>query len=105
MMDGIDTLRRGARDVRDVADRRGGEARRELSRLWSQLEDVLDRQVAPTASQAADRAGVYAREGRDVAYDLADRLSDATKARPLAAIGLAVGATLLIAALLTPRRR
>jgi len=105
-MDGLEkTLRRGAREVRDTADRRGGEARQELSRLWDQLENTFDRHVAPATAEGAQQAMHYAKEGRDVAYDLAGRLSDAARARPLLAIGLTVATTWLVTALLTPKRR
>jgi len=105
-MDGLEkNLRRGARDVRDTADRTGSDARRELSRLWDQLETTFDRHIAPATSEGAQQAVHYAKEGRDVAYDLADRLSDAARARPLMAIGMTVAATWLVSALLRPRRR
>jgi len=105
-MDSIEkTLRRGARDVRNTADRRGGEAKQELSRLWEQLETTFDRHVAPAASEGAQQAMHYGREGRDVAYDLADRLSDVARSRPLLTIGASIAATLLIATVLLPRRR
>jgi hypothetical protein len=94
---------RRARDYGEEGYRRardaGGDARGELRRLWSQLEEVVERQVAPRASDYARRAGGYAREGREAAMDAADYLRDATRARPLLAIGIAVAATWLIASL------
>ena len=42
----------------------------------------------------------YAREGRDLALDTAERLRDAARARPLLAIGIAVAATLAITSLI-----
>ena len=93
--------RDAARKLRD----RGEDARGELRRLWSQLEDLIERQVAPTASGAARAASSYARDGRDMAYDLADQLRSVTRARPLVAIGIAVAATWLVASLISRGRR
>lgn len=90
---------------------RGGDARGELRRLYGRMEEILDRQVAPAASDAARVAGRYAeryaevgaREGRALAEDAADRLSSATRSQPLLMLGIAVGATFIVASLL--RRR
>ena len=122
-------LRSGARDLRDDAEQygrraagrlrdtgerlrdRGDDARGELGRLWGQLEELVERRVAPAASDVADTArhyahsaGAYAREGREVAYDVADQLRGATRSRPLVAIGVAVAATWLIASMLRRKR-
>ena len=106
--------RRAAGRLRDTGDRlrdRGEDARGELSRLWNQLEDLIERRVRPAASDAADYAGTYARQaggyarqGRDMAYDVADHLRDATRSRPLVAIGIAVAATWLICGMLRSKR-
>lgn len=111
------------RDARDTAEEygrrtgarmrdRGEDARGELSRLWSQLEDLVERRIAPAASDAADtarsyarHAGSYARDGREMAYDVADQIRDVTRSRPLVAIGVAVAATWLIATMLRSGRR
>ena len=78
---------------RDTAGRlrdRGEDARGELRRLWSQLEDLVERTLGATPSEAARSAGRYAgdyaRDGRDMAYDLADQLRSVTRARPLLAM-------------------
>jgi hypothetical protein len=117
MADGIlSTLTRRADDWRGDAEdygreagrrlRRGSEdTRSELRRLWSQLEDVVDRQVAPRASEYARTARAYAEEGRDRASDAADYIRDAARARPLVAIGVAVAATWLVASLISRGRR
>lgn len=124
MADGfLSSLRSGARDARDSAEDygrragsrlrdagdqlrdRGDDARSELSRLWSQLEDLVERRIRPAASDAADYAGGYARQGREVAYDVADQIRDVTRSRPLLAIGVAVAATWLIASMLRSSRR
>lgn len=107
MMGGfLDRVGRRAEQYGRVAAERAGEhgddARGELRRLWSRMEDIVERR-APTTSEAADYAGRYAREGREVAYDAADRLSSATRAQPLLVLGIAVAATWIIASLL--RRR
>ncbi|MCO6415401.1 hypothetical protein JYK14_04315 [Siccirubricoccus sp. KC 17139] len=116
MADGyFSALRERAHDVRDSAESYGRRARRELhdrsddtrgelARLWGQLEDLVERRVAPAASEAAGNARVYAREGRDAALYLADHIRDATRARPLVAIGVAVAATWLIGSLLRGKR-
>ena len=104
---------RDARDYgRDVARRardRGEDARGELSRLWSQLEDAIERNLGSSPREAVRTAGSYARdyaeEGRDYAYELADQLRSATRARPLVAIGIAVAATLVLTSLLSGGKR
>ncbi|RAI59858.1 hypothetical protein [Roseicella frigidaeris] len=106
--------RRAAGRLRDTGERlrdRGDDARGDLARLWHQLEDLVERRVRPAASDAIDHAGDYARQargyarqGRDVAYDVADHLRDATRSRPLVAIGVAVAATWLISSMLRSRR-
>ncbi len=99
--------RRAGSNLRDAGERlrdRGDDARGELSRLWSQLEDLVERRIRPAASDAADYAGGYARQGREVAYDVADQIRDVTRNRPLVAIGVAVAATWLISSMLRSRR-
>jgi hypothetical protein len=116
---GRDRGRRWARDAgeaRDEAWRRGGEAlsdlrrhgsdtRSELRRLWSQLEDLMEREVAPRASSYARTARGVAGEGRERVEEAADYLRDATRARPLLAIGIAVAATWLAVSLIGRGRR
>ncbi|MBX6742961.1 MAG: hypothetical protein IRY87_13050 [Acetobacteraceae bacterium] len=100
-------LRRGMYEARHAGRRlreRGEDTRGELRRLWSQLEDLVERRITPAASDAARAAGDYAREGRDMALDMADHLRDAARARPLVAIGIAVAATWIVASLLNARR-
>ncbi len=100
-------LRRGVNEARYAGRRlreRGEDTHGELRRLWSQLEDLVERRIAPAASDAAHAAGDYAREGRDMALDMADQLRSATRARPLVAIGIAVAATWIVASLLNSRR-
>jgi ElaB/YqjD/DUF883 family membrane-anchored ribosome-binding protein len=123
MADGyLSSLRSGAREARDTAEdygrragsglrdtgdrlrERGDDARGELSRLWSQLEDLVERRIGPAASEAGRSASRYAREGRDVAIDYAEQLRDVTRSRPLVAIGVAVAATWLITSMLRSRR-
>ena len=128
MADGIlSGLARRVYDVRDAAeeygrdaDRRvrggGSEARGELRRLWSQLEDLVERNLgtSPTdvartagnyARTAGDYARDYARDGQEAAHDLTDQIRSATRARPFVAIGVAVAATLIITSLLSSARR
>ncbi|MBL6081029.1 hypothetical protein JMJ56_23735 [Belnapia sp. T18] len=92
------------RDVGGSLRDRGDDARGELSRLWGQLEDLVERRLGPAASDVANRAGYYARDGRDAAYDVADQLREVTRSRPLLAIGVAVAATWAISAMLRSRR-
>ncbi len=117
MAEGIlSSLARRVYDVRDTAEdygrsaeRRlrggGSEARGELRRLWSQLEDVVERNFGASPTEAARTATDYARDGREAAYDLADQLRSATRARPFLAIGIAVVATVVITSLLSGSRR
>jgi len=116
MADGyLSSLRSRADDARDTAEEygrragstlrhRGEDARGELSRLWGELEDLVERRIGPAASEAARSATGYAREGRDVALDLADQLRHATRSRPLVAIGIAVAATWIISSMLRSKR-
>ena len=95
--------RRGGRTFSDLR-RRGGDARAELRRLWSQIEDLVENEVAPRASDYGRSARHYAVEGRDRALEAADYLRHATRARPLVAIGVAVAATWLVASLMRRSR-
>jgi hypothetical protein len=121
MADGfLSGLARRVIDVRDTAEEygrdtagrlrhRGDDARGELRRLWSQLEDLVERNLGATPSDAAQSAARsarhYAQDGRDLAYDLADQVRAATRARPLLAIGIAVAATVIVTSLLSGGRR
>ena len=117
MADGfLSGLTRRAYDARDTAEEYGrdagrrlregsGDARGELRRLWSQMEDLVERNVGSSprevARTAGDYARDYARDGRDIAYDVAGQIRSATRDRPLVAIGIAVAATLIITSLLS----
>jgi hypothetical protein len=115
MADGyLSRLRSHAEDARDTAEDygrrrntlhdRGGDARGEVSRLWSDLEDLVERRIGPAATGAARSASGYAREGRDMALDVADHVRHATRSRPLMAIGIAVAATWFISSILHTKR-
>ncbi|HYZ33304.1 MAG TPA: hypothetical protein VE684_13630 [Crenalkalicoccus sp.] len=93
--------RLAARRIGDTAE----ETRGELRRLWSQLEDLVERRLGPAAAEAVDRAGEYGREGREMAVDAAEYLRERARAQPLLAIGVAVAATLLVVSLLSSSRR
>jgi predicted phage gp36 major capsid-like protein len=117
------SLRSGARDVRDDAEDygrraagrlrdtgerlrdKGDDARGELSRLWADLEDLVEKRLGPAASEAGRSASRYAYQGRDMAVDYAQQLRDVTRSRPLVAIGVAVAATWLITSMLRSGRR
>ncbi len=87
----------------------GSDTRGELRRLWSQMEDLVERNLGSSPSEAARTVGTYARdyadEGREMAYDLADQVRSAARARPFVAIGIAVAATLVITSLLNSSKR
>jgi ElaB/YqjD/DUF883 family membrane-anchored ribosome-binding protein len=102
-----DYRRRASRSLHDAGDtlrHRGDDARGELARLWHQLEDLVERRIAPAASDAAHHARDYAHDGREMAAHMAAQVRDAARARPLAAIGIAVVATWLITTMLRSRR-
>jgi len=121
MADGfLSGLARRAFDARETAEdygrdagrrvREGGDdARGELRRLWSQMEDIVERNLGSSPKEAARTVGGYAREyaedGRDLAYDVADQIRDATRSRPFVVIGLAVAATLIITSLISSGKR
>lgn len=94
-----------ARDAGRMLREGSKDARGELRRLWSQMEDLIERNIGSSPREAARAAGDtvrdYAEEGRDYAYELADQVRSATRARPLVAIGIAVAATLVITSLLS----
>jgi hypothetical protein len=117
------SLRSGAREARDTAEDyghraagrlrdtgerlrdKGDDARGELSRLWADLEDLVEKRLGPAASEAGRSASRYAYQGRDIAMDYAAQLRDVTRSRPLVAIGVAVAATWLITSMLRSSRR
>ena len=73
--DAEDYGRRAAGSLRDTGERlrdQGDDARGELSRLWSDLEDLVERRIGPAASEAGRSASRYAYQGRDMAMDYAD---------------------------------
>ncbi|MDB5371692.1 MAG: hypothetical protein JWP04_334 [Belnapia sp.] len=98
------SLRETGREASRAVHDRGDDARGELARLWGELEDLVERRISPAAQDAARYAGSYAREGRDVAYDMASQLRDVARSRPLMAIGIAVAATWVISSMLRSKR-
>jgi ElaB/YqjD/DUF883 family membrane-anchored ribosome-binding protein len=127
MADGfLATLRRRVEDLHDTAEdyghaasrrlrRTGRDTRRELRRLWSQLEDLVERDIAPrgrryahrigdTARDYAETARDYAEEGRERAIHAAGYLRESARARPLLALGIATLATIAVVSLLSRRR-
>lgn len=121
MADGfLSGLARRAYEARDTAEDYGrdagrrvressGDARGELRRLWSQMEDLVERNLGSSPREAARTVGSYARDyaedGRDLAYDVADQIHSAARARPFVAIGIAVVATFVITSLLSSSKR
>ncbi len=111
--DAADDYGRDGRDYGRDAGRRlretSGDARSELRRLWSQMEDLVERNLGASPTEAVRTAGSYARDyaqdGRDIAYDVADQIRSAARARPLVAIGIAVAATFVITSLLSSSKR
>jgi ElaB/YqjD/DUF883 family membrane-anchored ribosome-binding protein len=104
-----DTADEYGRDTGRRARDRGEDARGELRRLWSQMEDVVERNLGSSPTEAARTVGSYARDyaedGRDLAYDVADQIRAATRSRPFVAIGIAVAATFVITSLLSSGKR
>jgi ElaB/YqjD/DUF883 family membrane-anchored ribosome-binding protein len=111
--DAADDYGRDARDYGRDAGRRlregGDDARSELRRLWGQLEDVVERNLGSSPKEAVRTVGSYARDyaedGREMAYDVADQIRSAARARPFVAMGIAVAATLIITSLLSSGTR
>ncbi len=104
-----DTADEYGRDTGRRARDRGEDVRGELRRLWSQMEDVVERNLGSSPTEAARTVGSYARDyaedGRDLAYDVADQIRAATRSRPFVAIGIAVAATFVITSLLSSGKR
>ena len=107
--DATDDYGRDGRDAGRRLRETSGDARSELRRLWSQMEDLVERNLGASPTEAVRTAGSYARDyaqdGRDIAYDVADQIRSAARARPLVAIGIAVAATLVITSLLSSSKR
>lgn len=107
--DARDTAEDYGRDAGRRAREGGDDARGELRRLWSQMEDVVERNLGTSPREAARTAGSYARDyardGREIAYDMAGQIRTATRAQPLVAIGVAIAATLVITSLLSSKRK
>lgn len=100
--------RRASGSLRDAGETirdRGDDAKGELAKLWSDLEELVERRISPAAHDAARYASSYARDGRDVALDMASQLRDVTRSRPLVAIGIAVAATWVISSMLRSNKR
>jgi ElaB/YqjD/DUF883 family membrane-anchored ribosome-binding protein len=105
-------LGRIARELRDMTawrDRGSGaeDARAELARLWSRIEDIVEHRLEPAMEDArgmAHDARAQLREGRDAALETAERLREATRAHPLLALGIAATAAFAIASLVRARR-
>jgi ElaB/YqjD/DUF883 family membrane-anchored ribosome-binding protein len=106
-------LRRIAQALRDTVSEhghatdlrgRGEDARAELAKLWSQIEDLVEHRLRPAAREARRDAWDRMDDGRDMALDAAGRLRDATRAHPLLTIGIAVAATWMATELLRRRR-
>jgi ElaB/YqjD/DUF883 family membrane-anchored ribosome-binding protein len=89
----------------DRVGRSGHRAKGELSKIWSQIEDLFDRNVTPTARGAARHAArsaePYLRDGRDYAAATASQLRNVTRSHPLLAIGVAIAGTLVVTSLLS----
>jgi hypothetical protein len=83
----------GRRVTDELRTGRGADARAELARLWRQIEDLVENRAARSAEH-------YLGEGREYAVEAAERLREATRARPLLAIGIAVAASFAIASLI-----
>ena len=114
MADGyFSNLRSRAEDVRDSAGKYGRDARdsaekygrRASSSLRDAGETIRDRGDDARGELAKRYAGSYARDGRDAALDMASQLRDATRSRPLMAIGIAVAATWVISTMLRSSKR
>jgi ElaB/YqjD/DUF883 family membrane-anchored ribosome-binding protein len=105
-------LRSHAEDLYDTAQDRGrrmaGKASDQaddvvgrLRDMWSDIEDM----VTSRGSSAARQARGYARDTRDYAEDMAEQVMEATRQRPLMALGIAVAATWVVFSLLHSSRR
>lgn len=116
----LSALSRRAEEAREAAEGYGHAAARrlrhrredtrgDLRRLWSQLEELVERRIAPRASDYARHAGRaardYAQEGREWALDAAHHLRGSRWARPLLAVSVAVAAAWLVTSLVSRRRR
>lgn len=117
MADGVQAgLARIARELRDATSWNGrgsgtAEARAELARLWSRIEDIIEHRLDPAAREvsrdaraALQNTRAQLEHGRDAALDAAGRLRDATRAHPLMALGIAAAAAWALASLIRARR-
>jgi ElaB/YqjD/DUF883 family membrane-anchored ribosome-binding protein len=110
------SLGRIARELRDMTAWHGrgsgsADARAELARLWSRIEDIVEhrldsatREVSRDARTALRGTRAQIEHGRDAALDAAERLRDATRAHPLVALGIVAAAAWAVASLMRARR-
>ncbi len=75
------------------------DAKEELARLREKVETLMKDHVTPAIGAAADQAEQAARATRDTLRDSAERMSETVRAQPLTAIGIAVAAGFVLAAL------
>ena len=109
-------LGRIARELRDMTAWHGrgsgtADARAELARLWSRIEDIVDhrldsatQEVSRDARAALRSTRAQIEHGRDAALDAAGQLRDATRAHPLVALCIAAVAAWAVASLIRARR-
>jgi ElaB/YqjD/DUF883 family membrane-anchored ribosome-binding protein len=96
-----DTAQDSGRRVANSASGQADDVISKLRDLWSDIESL----VANRAPEAGRQARGYARDTRDYAGDVAEQVMEATRQRPLVAIGIAVVATYIVTSLLHSGRR
>lgn len=74
--------------------------RGEMGSFQAQVEDVMNRCVTPTLSQAAGQAEAAIQDANAELRDHARRLADTVQAQPLTSIGLAAVAGFVVARLM-----
>jgi ElaB/YqjD/DUF883 family membrane-anchored ribosome-binding protein len=92
-----DQAREAAEEVKDTAESLAESASDEIAKLREKVESLLKDRVTPAIANAAEAAGVYARDAKAAVAGQAERAAGTVKEHPLlavaaiAALGFALG--------------
>ncbi len=63
----------------------------QITRLRSQVDQLINERVSPALSSAAERAGQAARDAAETAQDQAEVLAERVRGRPILSLAIAAG--------------
>lgn len=102
--DTADQGREAAAQVRDKAEDLADAASDEIARLRERVEGLLKETVTPALANAAEAAGVYARDAKAAVAGQAERAAETVKAHPLVAVTAIAALGFVIGRLTAPVR-